>query len=78
MIGHNDEAEELMKKIEKEEEALQLRDPDKKIFHLCIINLAVGTLYCAQKNVDFGMGRIPKGIKPLEKMVSLTSWLTSF
>ena len=36
------QAEELMRKIEKEEEQLAYEDPDKKIYHLCIVNLVIG------------------------------------
>ena len=35
-------AEELMRKIEKEEEQISYDDPDKKVFHLCIVNLVIG------------------------------------
>ena len=31
-----------MKKIEKEEEESAYEEPDKKFYHLCIINLAIG------------------------------------
>lgn len=41
-------AEELMRKIEKEEEQISYDDPDKKIFHLCIVNLVIGY---AQHNI---------------------------
>ena len=37
-----------MRKIEKEEEQLAYEDPEKKVFHLCIVNLVIGTLYCAK------------------------------
>uniref|UniRef100_A0A8B9JVS1 Tetratricopeptide repeat protein 30 n=1 Tax=Astyanax mexicanus TaxID=7994 RepID=A0A8B9JVS1_ASTMX len=39
MTSQNEEAEELMRKIEKEEEQVSYNDPDKKVFHLCILNL---------------------------------------
>ena len=42
MTSQNEEAEELMRKIEKEEEQVAYDDPDKKIFHLCIVNLVIG------------------------------------
>ena len=42
MTSQNEEAEELMRKIEKEEEHLAYEDPDKKIYHLCIVNLVIG------------------------------------
>lgn len=38
----NEDAEELMRKIEKEEEQLAYEDPDKKVYHLCIVNLVIG------------------------------------
>jgi hypothetical protein len=31
-----------MRKIEKEEEQLAYDDPDKKVYHLCIVNLVIG------------------------------------
>lgn len=45
MTSQNEEAEELMRKIEKEEEQLAYEDPDKKVFHLCIVNLVIGIFY---------------------------------
>ena len=44
MTSQNEEAEELMRKIEKEEEQLAYDDPDRKVFHLCIVNLVIGKL----------------------------------
>merc|ERR1711967_140333 len=32
---------------QKEEERLSYTDPEKQCFHLCIVNLVIGTLYCA-------------------------------
>lgn len=31
-----------MRKIEKEEEQISYEEPDKKVFHLCIVNLVIG------------------------------------
>ncbi|CAG2055947.1 unnamed protein product [Timema podura] len=42
MTSQNEEAEEMMRKIEKEEEQLAYDEPEKKIFHLCIVNLVIG------------------------------------
>lgn len=57
MTSQNEEAEELMRKIEKEEEKLAYDQPDKKTYHLCIVNLVIGTLYCAKvgRNFEFVM-----------------------
>ena len=45
-----------MKKIEREEENAAYEDPDKKTYHLCIVNLVIGTLYCAKGNYQVGNG----------------------
>ncbi len=42
MTGQNEEAEELMRKMEKEEDKATYEDPNKKVFHLCIVNLVIG------------------------------------
>ena len=47
-INQNEEAEDLMRKIEKEEEQMGYEDPERKIYHLCIVNLVIGILYCAK------------------------------
>ncbi len=39
MTSQNEKAEELMRKIEQEEERVSFEDPDKQCFHLCIVNL---------------------------------------
>lgn len=42
MTSQNEEAEELMRKIEKEEDQMAYEEPDKKFFHHCIVNLVIG------------------------------------
>ncbi len=63
------QAEEMMRKIEKEEEQIAYDDPDKKIYHLCIVNLVIGTLYCAKGNYEFGISRVIKSLEPYNKKV---------
>ncbi|KAA8585552.1 hypothetical protein FQN60_004246 [Etheostoma spectabile] len=67
-------AEELMRKIEKEEEQISYDDPDKKVFHLCIVNLVIGTLYCAKGNYDFGISRVIKSLEPYNKKLGTDTW----
>ncbi|XP_068605491.1 intraflagellar transport protein 70A [Brachionichthys hirsutus] len=74
MTSQNDEAEELMRKIEKEEEQISYDDPDKKVFHLCIVNLVIGTLYCAKGNYDFGVSRVIKSLEPYNKKLGTDTW----
>uniref|UniRef100_A0A674CV83 Tetratricopeptide repeat protein 30 n=1 Tax=Salmo trutta TaxID=8032 RepID=A0A674CV83_SALTR len=74
MTSQNEEAEELMRKIEKEEEQISYDDPDKKVFHLCIVNLVIGTLYCAKGNYDFGITRVIKSLEPYNKKLGTDTW----
>jgi tetratricopeptide repeat protein 30 len=67
MTSQNEEAEELMRQIEKEEERVSFAEPDKQNYHLCIVNLVIGTLYCAKGNFEFGISRIIKSLEPYQK-----------
>ncbi len=69
MTSQNEEAEELMRRIEKEEERVAFEDPTKRTYHLCIVNLVIGTLYCAKGNFEFGISRIMKSLEPFNKKV---------
>lgn len=60
MTSQNEDAEDLMRRIEKEEQRLSFTEPDRQSFHLCIVNLVIGTLYCAKGNFEFGISRIIK------------------
>ena len=57
--------------FEKEEER---GDPDKQAFHLCIINLVIGTLYCAKGNFEFGISRVMKALEPYAKKLGTDTW----
>jgi tetratricopeptide repeat protein 30 len=72
MTSANEEAEELMRLVEKEEE--KLGDNSKPVYHLCIINLVIGTLYCAKGNFEFGVSRIIKSLEPYERKIGLDTW----
>lgn len=74
MTSLNEEAEELMRKVEKEEERAQTQAPDKQCFHFCIINLVIGTLYCAKSNYEFGISRIIKSLEPYNKKLETDTW----
>mmetsp|Transcript_13033 Transcript_13033/g.35479 ORF Transcript_13033/g.35479 Transcript_13033/m.35479 type:complete len:586 (+) Transcript_13033:92-1849(+) len=67
MTSQNEEAEELMRKVEKEEEIAAEEHPEKQCLHLCIINLVIGTLYCSKGNYEFGISRIIKSLEPYDK-----------
>ncbi|XP_036335195.1 tetratricopeptide repeat protein 30 homolog [Rhagoletis pomonella] len=61
MTFQNEEAEELMRKVEKAEELKG--NTGKQYHHLCIVNLVVGTLYCAKSNYEFGLSRIAHALE---------------
>lgn len=69
MVNQNEDAEELMRKLEKEEEKSQYQDPDKPVYHLCIVNLVIGTLYCSKNNYEFGISRVIKSLEPYNRKV---------
>jgi hypothetical protein len=48
LLLQNEDAEELMRQVEREEEATAAADPEGLQLHLCIINLVIGTLYCSK------------------------------
>eukprot|EP00056_Hartaetosiga_gracilis_P003970 m.69940 g.69940 ORF g.69940 m.69940 type:complete len:648 (-) comp11653_c0_seq1:1089-3032(-) len=74
MSSQNEEAEELMRRLEKEEEAIMLEDVERKVYHLCIVNLVLGTLYCAKGNFQFGVSRIMKSLEPYDKKLGRETW----
>jgi tetratricopeptide repeat protein 30 len=69
MTSQNEEAEEIMRRIESEEDQITNEIPTQKVFHLCIVNLVIGTLYCSKGNFEFGISRIMKSMEPFSKKV---------
>lgn len=83
MTSQNEIAEDLMRRIEKEEERLSYNfnnnslsnsSPSSNYYHLCIVNLVIGTLYCAKGNFEFGISRIIKSLEPYEKKLHYDTW----
>ncbi|KAH8861620.1 Tetratricopeptide repeat protein [Schistosoma japonicum] len=74
MTSQNENAEELMRKIEKEEETISYEKSNEKLFHLCIVNLVIGTLYCTKGNYDFGISRVMKSLEPYQKKLGSDTW----
>lgn len=72
MTSRNDVAEELMRRVEREEES-QIKShaskSKKQYLHFCVVNLVIGTLYCSKGNYEFGISRIIKSISPIPKKV---------
>lgn len=62
LVQSNDEAEALISRIETQEEELIKKIPELKMYHLCIVNQVIGTMYCVKKNYSFGISRIIKSL----------------
>ena len=59
MTSRNEEAEGVMRRIEATEAAaMEAPEAGPPPFHLCIVNLVVGTLYCSKGNFEFGLSRV--------------------
>ena len=74
MTSENEAAEELMRKIEKAEDLQASTNPSKRFYHLCIVNLVIGTLYCSKGNYEFGISRIIKAMEPFNKKLGTDTW----
>eukprot|EP00771_Trimastix_marina_P002712 gnl/Trimastix_PCT/3867.p1 GENE.gnl/Trimastix_PCT/3867~~gnl/Trimastix_PCT/3867.p1 ORF type:complete len:600 (+),score=237.63 gnl/Trimastix_PCT/3867:171-1802(+) len=74
MNNKNDQAEEIMRRIEKEEETAHLQDNDRLYFHHCIVNLVIGTLYCSKNNFEFGVTRVMKSLEPISRKINCDTW----
>ncbi|CAH8299906.1 unnamed protein product [Schistosoma turkestanicum] len=62
MTSQNENAEELMRKIEKQEETISYE------------NSVIGTLYCTKGNYDFGISRVIKSLEPYQKKLGPDTW----
>lgn len=74
MVQRNEEAQEIIKKVEEEEIKALEANPDRLIFHVCIVNLIVGTLYCSKSNYEFGIGRVIVSFQNYHKRLNIDTW----
>jgi tetratricopeptide repeat protein 30 len=66
-----------MRSLEKEEETEMSLYPSKHVYHLCIVNLVIGTLYVSKGNLEFGLQRVMKSLEPFEKKVNVFCYMVS-
>lgn len=74
MVSTNEKAEEIIRILEELETNAMEENPDKSYFHLCTVNLVIGTLYCSKNNFTFGIGRIIKSFDPINKKLGPDTW----
>jgi tetratricopeptide repeat protein 30 len=51
-----------------------MADPSTQVFHLCIVNLVIGTLYCSKGNFEFGIQLIIKSLEPVREKLGTDTW----
>lgn len=51
-----------MRKLEEEEYKSQYQEPNKLVYHLCIVNLVIGILNYSKNNDKFGITRVIKSL----------------
>lgn len=71
MTKRREDAENIMQHVEKAEARLSEAE---KSFHSCIIDLAIGTLYCSKSNYEFGISMIIKALQPYPKKLGTDTW----
>ncbi len=64
----------IMERVKKEEERQMKSGGREQLYHSCIINLVIGTLYCAKQNFEIGIERIIECLKPIEKNLCSDTW----
>ncbi|EEH59350.1 uncharacterized protein MICPUCDRAFT_24770 [Micromonas pusilla CCMP1545] len=74
MTSQNEQAEELMRRIEQDEFDSEIVKLEARNFHLCIVNLVIGTLYCTKGNYAFGISRVMKSLEPFPKRLDSDTW----
>lgn len=74
VTDQNSLADSLITRITDEETQKTQDDPNAKVYHLSIIHLVIGTLYCAHKNFDFGIDYIFKAFDPMNTQLHADTW----
>lgn len=74
MISQNAKAEDIIRMLEEAELKEEENNSSTKHYHLCIVNLVIGTLYCLKNNYVFGISRIIKSFEPLSNKLNTDTW----
>jgi tetratricopeptide repeat protein 30 len=64
----------LIHRLTEEEAHKFNEDASSQLYHLSIIHLVMGTLYCAHKNFDFGVDYVFKAFAPMHKKLNADTW----
>jgi tetratricopeptide repeat protein 30 len=74
VLEQNELADNLINRVTEDEAAKLKDDENAKLYHLSIIHLVIGTLYCAHRNFDFGVDYVFKAFVPMHQKLNADTW----
>jgi tetratricopeptide repeat protein 30 len=77
IMEQNELADNLINRLTEEEAAKLKEDDNAHLYHLSIIHLVIGTLYCAHRNFDFGIDYVLKAFAPMHKKLNADTWFSA-
>jgi tetratricopeptide repeat protein 30 len=74
IILRDDKCNQIVAEVEAEEKELLMMFPEVKVFHSCITNMVLGTLYCVKKNYNHGLSLILKSFENSKFKLGPDTW----
>ncbi|KAH0790545.1 TPR Domain containing protein [Histomonas meleagridis] len=74
ITNQNSSADTLISRLTDDEAERSKEDENAKLYHLSILHLVVGTLYCAHRNYEFGIDYVFKAFNPMHKKLNADTW----
>ena len=74
VMERNEMADNLINRLTDEETEKLKEDENAKLYHLSIIHLVIGTLYCAHRNFEFGIDYVFKAFNPMHQKLNADTW----
>ncbi|KAK8860458.1 intraciliary transport [Tritrichomonas musculus] len=74
IVEQNEMADNLINRLTEEEAEKLKEDENAHLYHLSIIHLVIGTLYCAHRNFEFGIDYVFKAFNPMHQKLNADTW----
>eukprot|EP00918_Siedleckia_nematoides_P040664 GHVU01088248.1.p1 GENE.GHVU01088248.1~~GHVU01088248.1.p1 ORF type:complete len:307 (+),score=55.43 GHVU01088248.1:1806-2726(+) len=74
LTDRNEDGEKLIAALQREEATIRSLSPTTRVYHCCIINLVIGTLYCSKGQFEFGLKQVMKALEPLHENLGEETW----
>ena len=74
ITDQNQLADTRISRLNEEEATKSEENADAKLYHLSIIHLVIGTLYCTHKNFEFGIDYVFKAFDPMHSKLNADTW----